>query len=535
MFKRASTDALRQVLRSVSHAANNMITGESISTESLKNAIESIYPYASGIRLAKFDSMGRDVGLMPTQDQELKRNRQLCRFNGLRCRERDSKAELDVRINRAKNGTCVKSDRREIGGINVPNSFPIRGVELTVNGSKCEMSVHDLVFTTVALNATAFDGTPDALRQARFVETLQALLNGMKTRVCNMCAKTHVRSQAGTMFECGHVYCNQCARYATRHGGKNLLVCPHKSCRDKDKLAAEKEEFRMACHRCPEARPFKSLKEVFLLGCGHAVCEHCKDSMASNIKDNILTCYIGGCGCLLGGRVFRGTELIDDVNAGYRTTQDLGVGGKLEKMAELVKEIQQKSEKVIIFVPYEQQVAPVTTALHKHNIGHKSTLNVKDKDISSMIHDFKVQPSVTALVQVVTGVEASGSNLTCANNVIFVSPLFCLDQEKWDMCRKQAIGRCFRHGQRKNVNVYHLVSENTIEPDILSHHLGKKLLRDPGKDRIEIPPECRAITPDTDANTVLQGVEFGCRYPEAELFYIFRTKDKGDADGEGIF
>jgi hypothetical protein len=50
-----------------------------------------------------------------------------------------------------------------------------------------------------------------------------------------------------------------------------------------------------------------------------------------------------------------------------------------------------------------------------------------------------------------------------------------------------------------------------------------------------MPPECRTVDPDPTAQTVLDGEEIGCKYPKAELEFLFRNRLKGDTDAEGIF
>ena len=54
-----------------------------------------------------------------------------------------------------------------------------------------------------------------------------------------------------------------------------------------------------------------------------------------------------------------------------------------------------------------------------------------------------------------------GLNIQSANHVVFTSPM-------WNPAvEHQAIGRCYRTGQRKNVNVYKIYYQNTIEEKIL--------------------------------------------------------------------
>ncbi len=58
------------------------------------------------------------------------------------------------------------------------------------------------------------------------------------------------------------------------------------------------------------------------------------------------------------------------------------------------------------------------------------------------------------------------SNLTGANHAFFISPLLTSSQENYDAYMTQAVGRLRRFGQQKMVNIYHYLSEDTIDYDI---------------------------------------------------------------------
>ncbi|RYP14332.1 hypothetical protein DL765_006435 [Monosporascus sp. GIB2] len=77
--------------------------------------------------------------------------------------------------------------------------------------------------------------------------------------------------------------------------------------------------------------------------------------------------------------------------------------------------------------------------------------------------------------------ESAGTNLQrFANHVMFASPLAKDLQESYDGIMKQAKGRCIRYGQKKAVKVYHFVTENTIEVDILELRRKQHILVAPG-------------------------------------------------------
>ena len=69
------------------------------------------------------------------------------------------------------------------------------------------------------------------------------------------------------------------------------------------------------------------------------------------------------------------------------------------------------------------------------------------------------------------------SNLVNANHVIFVAPLLAEDQYKYDASMAQAIARCRRYRQEKEVHIYHFAALRTIDVDILEqrHRLSDTL------------------------------------------------------------
>jgi hypothetical protein len=61
------------------------------------------------------------------------------------------------------------------------------------------------------------------------------------------------------------------------------------------------------------------------------------------------------------------------------------------------------------------------------------------------------------------------SNLVNANHVVFTAPLLTKTQYEYDSAMAQAIARCRRYGQKKEVHIYHIIAQRTIDVDILEH------------------------------------------------------------------
>ena len=76
------------------------------------------------------------------------------------------------------------------------------------------------------------------------------------------------------------------------------------------------------------------------------------------------------------------------------------------------------------------------------------------------IHDFQTDDNIKIFI-LTTKSANTGITLTSASNIVFLEP--CTNKNKYI----QAIGRINRLGQRKKeLNVYTLISEHSIEPHI---------------------------------------------------------------------
>ncbi|RYP62682.1 hypothetical protein DL771_009623 [Monosporascus sp. 5C6A] len=105
----------------------------------------------------------------------------------------------------------------------------------------------------------------------------------------------------------------------------------------------------------------------------------------------------------------------------------------------------------------------------------------KTRDGETPDGEIPVHTKCKVLLLMLESSESAGTNLQCfANHVMFASPLAKDLQESYDGIMKQARGRCIRYGQKKAVKVYHFVTENTIEVDILELRRKQHILVAPG-------------------------------------------------------
>merc|ERR1711865_219697 len=65
---------------------------------------------------------------------------------------------------------------------------------------------------------------------------------------------------------------------------------------------------------------------------------------------------------------------------------------------------------------------------------------------------------------------AAGANLFTANHVIFLHPLLAEEQQEYWAKETQAIGRIRRYGQKKTVNIYRFLAQDTIDTEIYQNY-----------------------------------------------------------------
>lgn len=140
---------------------------------------------------------------------------------------------------------------------------------------------------------------------------------------------------------------------------------------------------------------------------------------------------------------------------------------KYQKLLEHINEIKSRGEKVIIFSAYTSYLHLLEKSLGETN--HKVTM-IKSKDNINKrmdkIEDFKGEKDILLMNY---KIGAEGLNLAFANNVILIDTWWNFSLEE------QAIARVYRNGQTKEVNVYRLLTEYSIEEIIF------KLSREKGE------------------------------------------------------
>jgi SNF2 family DNA or RNA helicase len=145
-------------------------------------------------------------------------------------------------------------------------------------------------------------------------------------------------------------------------------------------------------------------------------------------------------------------------------------GSSSAKMRVLLEEIEGKSKKhkILVFSQFVSMLDLIRVELDKLQISHEY-LTGQTKDREEKVHSFQNDSEIRVfLISLKAG--GTGLNLTEADYVYLIDPW-------WNPAvENQAIDRCYRIGQKKNVVAVRLISPDTIEEKIMKMQENKREL-----------------------------------------------------------
>jgi len=136
------------------------------------------------------------------------------------------------------------------------------------------------------------------------------------------------------------------------------------------------------------------------------------------------------------------------------------IGTKLANVIKLIKEI---NDKIIIFSQWDNLLIKISDILKNNgikNITCKGNVFKRDKCLRDFNNDNDIK-----VIMLSSDSCASGTNLTCASNIIFLDPIYG-DYKYRKNQERQAIGRAYRLGQTKNINIYRFIIKDSVEEEI---------------------------------------------------------------------
>jgi SNF2 family DNA or RNA helicase len=139
-----------------------------------------------------------------------------------------------------------------------------------------------------------------------------------------------------------------------------------------------------------------------------------------------------------------------------------GESSKLEQCMEIVEQGLQSGHKMLLFSVYTSMFEIMEKELQERNIKYfKLTGSTKVEERIDLVDEFNQNKDIKVfLVSLKAG--GTGLNLIGADMVIHYDPWWNVSSEN------QATDRAYRIGQKNNVQVYKLITKNSIEEKIYS-------------------------------------------------------------------
>jgi len=143
----------------------------------------------------------------------------------------------------------------------------------------------------------------------------------------------------------------------------------------------------------------------------------------------------------------------------------------------------EENRKIVLFSEWTTMLNLIEPILDRRNAGFvRLDGSVPQKERQSLIHKFQNDPACRLFIT--TNAGSTGLNLQAANTIINVDL-------PWNPAvLEQRIGRAHRMGQKRPVHIFLMITENTLEENLLSTLSPKKELSlailDPDADSGEV-------------------------------------------------
>ncbi|MBP3887669.1 MAG: SNF2 helicase associated domain-containing protein [Cellulosilyticum sp.] len=133
--------------------------------------------------------------------------------------------------------------------------------------------------------------------------------------------------------------------------------------------------------------------------------------------------------------------------------------GKLEQCMEIIKDSIEAGHKILLFSQFTSMLDIISRRLRMDGIDHLMlTGSTKAEERIAMVSEFNHSSIPIFLISLKAG--GTGLNLTGADVVIHYDPWWNLSSQN------QATDRAYRIGQKKNVQVFQMITKNSIEEKI---------------------------------------------------------------------
>ena len=245
----------------------------------------------------------------------------------------------------------------------------------------------------------------------------------------------------------------------------------------KNSLTTLEERSEITCPICLDEIESDN---IAITKCGHKFCWDCiyeTHRASSSVQKIDIKCP--SCNTVMTNKdVYLLKENNNDVNVGgvcelSKIIQDVK-STKIGNIIHFLRTTIKSSDKVILFSQWDELLHKVGDILLKYKINLvycNGTVYNRKRAISSFCKNDQVN-----LILLSSRNAASGINLTIANKIIFLEPIYGSKDYRMDV-ESQGIGRADRLGQKNPIDIYRFIVKDTIEQDILNNFVDDTKLK----------------------------------------------------------
>ena len=138
---------------------------------------------------------------------------------------------------------------------------------------------------------------------------------------------------------------------------------------------------------------------------------------------------------------------------------------KIGNIIYFLKESLKDGDKVILFSQWDEILKKIGTMLIKQKIKLvycSGTVYQKKRAINNFCKNKDIN-----IILLSSRNAASGINLTQANKIILLEPIYGSKEYRYDI-ESQAVGRADRLGQKRPIDIHRFIIKDTVEEDILN-------------------------------------------------------------------
>jgi SNF2 family DNA or RNA helicase len=230
---------------------------------------------------------------------------------------------------------------------------------------------------------------------------------------------------------------------------------------------------------CPICLDEIESDNIAITKCGHKFCWGCiykTYRASSSVQSTLVKCP--SCNTVMSNKdIYLLKENINENEGGMSELSNIIHDVKSTKIGNIIhflKTTIKSSDKVILFSQWDELLHKVGDTLLKYKINLvycNGTVYNRKRAISSFCENDQIN-----LILLSSRNAASGINLTIANKIIFLEPIYGSKDYRIDV-ESQGIGRADRLGQKNPIDIYRFIIKDTIEQDILNNFVDDTKLK----------------------------------------------------------